>query len=88
MIEGCLQVRKRPVEPEKKSEMVRRLVREGNLKQALRIAKDFRLGITGEQKKAMALAYECMVHGDFYKALEMDTEKLVREGTEVLKALF
>mgnify|MGYP001087264531 CR=1 FL=1 len=48
-------------EPEKKSDVVRRLVRERDYRSALRIAKEFRLGISKEDRDAMRLAYECMV---------------------------
>lgn len=54
---------------EKKTDTVRRLTADGDFKGALRIAKDFRLGITKQESSAMKLAYECMVHGDFYKQL-------------------
>lgn len=46
----------------RKSDMVRSLVAEHQYKKALRIAKDFRLGITAEQSLRMKKAYECMVH--------------------------
>ena len=49
---------------ERKSDKVRRLVADGDFKGALRIAKDFRLGIAKEQSSTMTRAYECMVHGD------------------------
>ena len=43
---------------ERKTEVVRSLVRSGELKQALKIAKDFRLGISKPDSDAMKLAYE------------------------------
>lgn len=42
---------------ERKSDKVRRLVADGDFKGALRIAKDFRLGITKEQSSTMTRAY-------------------------------
>lgn len=45
---------------ERKSDKVRRLVADGDFKGALRIAKDFRLGITKEQSSTMTRAYECI----------------------------
>ena len=47
----------------RKSDIVRSLVAERQYKKALKIAKDFRLGITPEQSLKMKKAYECMVHG-------------------------
>ena len=73
---------------ERKSDMVRRLVGEGKTKEALRIAKDFRLGITKEQSDSMKYAYECIVHGRFYAQLGRDVEGRIRSGTETLKLLY
>ena len=44
-------------EPERKSDAVRRLLRNGEFKAALRIAKDFQLGITYGQRDKMRLGY-------------------------------
>ena len=73
---------------ERKSDAVRRLVAGGSFKAALAIAKDFRLGITKAESDAMTLAYECMVHGRFYKSLGYDLEKKIAEGTAVLTRLY
>lgn len=73
---------------EKKTDTVRRLTADGDFKGALRIAKDFRLGITKQESSAMKLAYECMVHGNFYKQLGYDLNEKVTEGVEVLKGLY
>lgn len=69
---------------EKKTEMVRRLISSKDYKSALRIAKDFRLGITKEQSDAMTLAYECMVHERFYKSLGYNLEEKIKAGINVL----
>lgn len=53
----------------KKTDQVRSLVRQGRYKDALRIAKGFRLGITREQSDTIVRAYECMVHPDFYRSI-------------------
>ena len=73
---------------ERKSDAVRRLVSCGSYKEALRIAKDFRLGITREQSSAMTLAYECMVHGRFYKQLGYDLDEKIAEGVKILVGLY
>ena len=73
---------------EKKTDTVRRLTADGDFKGALRIAKDFRLGITKQESSSMKLAYECMVHGDFYKQLGYDLNEKVAEGLDVLKGLY
>ncbi len=73
---------------ERKSDAVRRLVSCGSYKEALRIAKDFRLGITREQSSAMTLAYECMVHGRFYKQLGYRLDEKIAEGVDILLGLY
>lgn len=73
---------------ERKSDKVRRLVADGDFKGALRIAKDFRLGITKEQPSTMARAYECMVHGRFYKQLGYDLDEKIAEGVKILVGLY
>lgn len=75
--------------PEKKSDMVRRLVAAGEYKAALRIAKDFRLGITKEQRSDMIRGYECMTDGKrFYQSIGVDTEAAAQRGVEVLRGLY
>lgn len=74
---------------ERKSDMVRRFVEDGNYRKALSIAKNFRLGITPEQRSTMTRAYECMTSGkQFYKSLGVDIFACVQEGIEVLKKLY
>lgn len=61
---------------ERKSDTVRRLVAAGDFKAALRIAKDFRLGISKEDHDDMRRGYECLVHpGLSMKALEKTHRK-------------
>lgn len=73
---------------ERKSDKVRRLVADGDFKAALRIAKDFRLGITIDQRNSMKDAYECMVHPSTYKQLRIDIDKKITDGVEVLAKLY
>ncbi len=72
----------------KKSDIVRAAVASGNLKEALRIAKDFRIGITPEQRSTMAFAYECMVHPDFYRQIGRDIDGSITEGVELVTKLY
>lgn len=75
-------------EPEKKSDIVRRLVRERDYRSALRIAKEFRLGISKEDRDAMRLAYECLVNPGFYRQLERDPTAEAERGVGVLIRLY
>lgn len=75
-------------EPEKKTDTVRRLVRERDYRSALRITKDFRLGLSKEDQDAMRLAYECLVRPAFYRQLGRDPVAEVKNGVEVLRRLY
>lgn len=72
----------------RKSDMVRSLVAEHQYKKALKIAKDFRLGITPEQSLKMKKAYECMVHERFYLSLGEDTKARIAEGIEIIVSIY
>lgn len=72
----------------RKSDEVRRLVAEKQYRKALRIAKDFRLGITEEQSLRMKKAYECMVHERFYLSLGEDIETRIAEGIETIVSIY
>jgi len=74
--------------PEKKSDVVRRLVRARDYRAALRIAKEFRLGISKEDRDAMRLAYECMVSPGFYQQLGRDPAAEIDSGVGVLVRLY
>ena len=73
---------------ERKSDMVRRLVASCNFKEALRIAKDFRLGITKSDSDVLKMGYECIVHPRFYQQLGIDTEAEAQKGIETIKRLY
>lgn len=75
-------------EPEKKSDVVRRLVRERDYRSALRIVKGFRLGISRDDLDAMRLAYECMVNPGFYQQLGRDPTAEIKRGIGVLVRLY
>ena len=72
----------------RKSDMVRQYVASGEYRKALRIAKEFRLGISKEDSEAMKRGYECLVHADFYKQLGQDTDRIAQKGVETLIRLF
>lgn len=62
------------------------LYRQGKLKEALKIAKDFQLGVTRLDRKALALAYECLVHPEFYVQLGVNLDQAVAAGKEIIEA--
>lgn len=73
---------------EKKSDMVRRLVAAGDYKAALRIAKDFKLGISKEDSDDMRRGYECLTNPRFYQSLGMDTVALAGKGVDAVIRLY
>lgn len=73
---------------EKKSDIVRRLIAEKDYKKALRIAKDFRLGIRKSDTDAMRRGYECMINPAFYKQIGIDTEFAVELGIRTIENLY
>ena len=68
----------------KKSEIVREAVQAQDWKKALRIAKDFRIGVTQEQRSKMARAYECIVHPDFYRQIGVDIPEAIEQGKAIV----
>ncbi|GFI29869.1 hypothetical protein IMSAGC013_01256 [Lachnospiraceae bacterium] len=72
----------------KQSDIVRAAVKAGEWKKALRIAKDFRINVTKAQRDAMARAYECMVHPEFYKQIGTDIPGAIAKGKEVVSCLY
>ena len=73
---------------ERKTDRVRRLVAEGEYKEALRIAKDFHLGISKYESDLMKRGYECIVHPEFYSSIGVDVDRTVRLGIATLKVLY
>ena len=72
----------------KKTDIVKEAVGSGEWKKALRIAKDFRIGISKEQRDTMARAYECMVHPEFYRQIGIDIAGAITKGKEVVAFLY
>ncbi len=72
----------------RKSDIVRDAVERMDWKKALKIAKDFRLGISEEDRNAMCEAYECMVHPRFYESLGMNRDGKITTGISVVTRLY
>jgi hypothetical protein len=67
-----------------KAQDVRNLIAQENYKAALCGAKNFRIGVTKEQRSAMARAYESIVHPDFYRSIGKDPAACIESGIKVL----
>lgn len=72
----------------RQTDIVREAVKAGEWKKALRIAKGFRINVSQEQRDAMARAYECMVHPDFYRQIGTDITGAIAKGMEVVNCLY
>lgn len=72
----------------KKTELVKKAVFNNDWKEALGIAKSFRLGITADQHASIVRAYECIVHPEFYRQIGMDLQKEINKGKEILIVMY
>lgn len=70
-----------------KTEKAIAFLKAGDFKSALKIAKDFRIGVSKKQTNDMQMAYECMVYPDFYRQLGKDIEQVKANGITVLRQL-
>lgn len=70
-----------------KTNQVREAIAKGDKKAALRMASDFRIGVTPAQHKALKLAYECMHYADTYRQMKVDVDEAVRYGWTLLVTL-
>ena len=68
-----------------KAQDVRKQMAAKNYKAALYGAKDFRIGVSQEQRSVMRRAYECMVHPEFYRGLGKNIEECIQAGKVVLQ---
>ena len=73
---------------ETKTSQAVRLFQSGEKKKALAIAKTWRLGLTKPERDSLVLAYECMVHPEFYQMLGTDIEKAIEEGCALFTQKF
>ena len=73
---------------ESKSDLVRCLVKNKRYKDALRLAKDFRRGISREDSDRMKRGYECLVHPKFYLGIGEDPDQLAALGIETVIRLY
>lgn len=72
----------------KKTDIVREAVKAGEWKNALKIAKGFRINVTKKQRDVMTRAYECMIYPDFYRQLGTDIAGAIAKGKEVVGCLY
>lgn len=71
-----------------KTQTAKSLLESGDLKGCLRLVKDFRIGLQPQDRKALSLGYEALVHPGFYVQIKKDPADLVEEAKRVLSKLF
>jgi hypothetical protein len=59
----------------------------GDIKKALKIASTFYLTFSKEQLNILKIAYECIVHKNFYQQI-LNTDEFVEKATLLLKEKF
>jgi hypothetical protein len=67
-----------------KTQQVVEHLKKGDLKDALKIARTFRMGYTPEERATVTRGYECLVHPKFYQALGMNCTEAVQKARECL----
>lgn len=73
---------------ERKSDAVRRMVAAGEYKNALKIAKGFRLGITKEDSVDMQRGYECLTHPAFFQSIGMNPAQIAQKAIATVTRLY
>lgn len=68
-----------------KAQDVRNHIQQGNLKKALSGAKDFRIGVTQEQRSVMSRAYECFIRPEFYRSIGKNPDECIKAGVAILQ---
>jgi hypothetical protein len=61
----------------------------GDVAGALRIAKDFKLGLTEDERRAIEISHECFAgKAAFYEMLGVDRKLTLQKAEDALKKLF
>lgn len=76
------------MQPESKTDVVRRLVSRRQYKEALKIASRFKLGLTRDQQITFGRAYESYHYGYLQAQMKRDPEECRAKGIELLKELY
>lgn len=74
---------------ETKTQRAIALLRAGDIKEALKIFKTFRLGWSKEEKRTIDIACECLCGNDsFYSSLGVDCCKVVDEAVAIVRSKY
>lgn len=74
------------MEPVSKTRQAVALFLQGKVKEALKIAGTFRIGLTKDQQATLKRGYECMHNPQFYQQLGKDPEECQRQACELFRS--
>ena len=70
----------------KKTELARKLFEAGDFLGALRICRNFRLGLTSDERRTMQIAFESLTGNDaFYSSIGIDTKQIIDNSRIIVK---
>lgn len=73
---------------ESKTKYAIRLYTEGKIKEALKIASKFRLGVTADEAAILKRGFECFNYGQTYYMMGYNPEVCIRQASELFKKLY
>ena len=73
---------------ETKRNMVIRFMKEEKYKEAMKIAKGFKIELNEEQRSIVTRGYESYTNPRFYISLHQDIQENIRKAIEVLKEIY
>lgn len=69
-----------------KTEKAKKLFSSGEITEALRIFKTFKIGFTQKEKRILEIAYECMTGNEkFYTSLGIDIEQVKKKTNDIIQ---
>lgn len=70
-----------------KTILVRNAIIRGDKKNALKMASDFRGGVTPDQRRVLKTGYECINFPEMYRQMKVDPEKAIDAAWTLLQQI-
>lgn len=71
-----------------KTYRVKDSMKKGNWKNAFKLAKTFKLGITIEQQEVIKRAYECILYPRFFTQIGINVSEAINDGKKTLFSIY
>jgi len=68
-----------------KTEQARKDYKSGNFKALLKVTKDWRIGITKDERTQMSRGYECLIRPEFFKMIGKDPVVEIQKAVAIAK---